>query len=115
MGFLKKILDAVTGGGSGRSRDREGLYIYVKCGRCGTPVRVRVSKYHDLQRDYDTGEMVLRKEIMDDKCFRLMDATVRFDPRYQVIDRKIQGGEFITEDEYRALTTTQEPSDQPPS
>jgi hypothetical protein len=113
MGFFKRIVDAIKGGGSGQSRDREGLYLYVKCGRCGTPVRVRVNRYHDLQRDYDTGEMVLRKEIMDDKCFRLMDAMVRFDARYQVIDREIEGGEFISEEAYRDLTRSDEPSDSP--
>ncbi|MGC9522187.1 MAG: hypothetical protein ACP5HG_09970 [Anaerolineae bacterium] len=107
MGFLKKIVDALFGSAEGEMRDKEGIYLYIKCDRCGAPVQVRVDKRHDLQRDYDSGGYVLRKEIMDGTCFSLMQATVRFDPGYRVVEREIEGGEFITYEEFRALTKPQ--------
>ena len=113
MGFLKKIVDAIFGSSEGEVRDSEGIYFYVKCARCGTPIRVRADKRHDLQRDYDTGEYVLRKEIMDGTCFSLMQATIRFDPAYRIVDREIEGGEFITWEEYKKLTTPEEETTEP--
>lgn len=116
MGFLKKIRDALFGSPSGGEvRDPEGIYLYVKCSRCGAPIRVRADKRHDLQRDYDTNEYVLRKEMMDGTCFNLINATVRFDPTYRIIDREIEGGEFITWEEYNALVTARaKPSEETP-
>ncbi len=112
MGFLKRIARALFGSSEGEFRDREGIYLYVKCGRCGAPVQVRADKRHDLQRDYDSGGYVLRKEIMDGTCFSLMQATVRFDAAYRIIDREIEGGEFISYEEYKALTKpTPEPEE----
>jgi hypothetical protein len=112
MGILKKIRGALFGSPGGEIRDPAGIFLYVKCARCGAPVRVRADKYHDLQRDYDTGEFVLNKEIMDGSCFALMQATIRYDAGYRVIEQGITGGEFITWDQYVVLTTpAEEPDD----
>ena len=104
MGFLKKIAQAIFGSSEGEVRDPDGIYLYVKCDRCGAPVRIRADKRHDLQRDFDTNELVLRKEIMDGSCFSLIHATVRFSPGYRILDQEIEGGEFISWEEYQALT-----------
>ena len=106
MGFLKKIMDSVFGSAESEVKDPDGIYLYVKCSRCGAPVRVRADKRHDLQRDYDTGDYILQKEIMDGSCFSLMQATVRFNPAYRVIDREIEGGEFIDREEYQELNAS---------
>jgi len=105
MAFLRKIIETVFGSGGGEVRDPDGIYLYIKCGRCGAPVRIRADKRHDLQRDYDTGELVLRKEVMDGSCFKMIHTTTRFDARYKIIDQKIDGGEFISWEEYKQLTT----------
>jgi len=105
MGFLKKIIDSVFGSGGGEIRDPDGIYLYIKCDRCGAPVRVRADRRHDLQRDYDSGELILRKEVMDGACFSLIQTTTRFDAGYRVIDQQIDGGEFISWEEYQKLTT----------
>lgn len=104
MGFLKKLFEGIFGG-EGQIRDRDGIYIYVQCDKCGAPVRVRADKHHDLQRDLEHGGYVLRKEIMDGTCFQLMYATLHFDAAYNVVDREIEGGEFITHEEYQEMTT----------
>ena len=98
---FEAIRNWLTGSGQ---RDRTGIYFYVKCGTCGTPLEVRVDRTLDLQRDFEQGGYVLHKEVMDGTCFRLFHFTVRFDGRYNVVERQIEGGEFITEDEYHALT-----------
>ncbi len=107
MGFFKKIRDAIFGTPNVNvtgAKDPEGIYLYVKCNRCGAPIRVRADKRHDLQRDFDEGGYVLRKEIMDGTCFSLIHATVRLDPAYRIVDQEIEGGEFITQEEYLELT-----------
>ena len=104
---LDKIRQIFSGGSekdsSGRPRDPEGLYFHVKCGKCGAPVRVRGDKRHDLQRDYDRGGYTLNKDVLDNKCYNLFHFTVHLDESYNVVEREIQGGEFITEEEYEAL------------
>jgi hypothetical protein len=108
MGFLKKIMGRLFGSSEGEVRDSQGIYLYVKCSRCGAPLKIRADRTHDLQRDYDTGEYILQKEMMDGSCFSLMQATVRFDPAYRVVDRQIEGGEFIDWEEYQKLTAPKE-------
>jgi hypothetical protein len=108
MEFLKKIAGAIFGSTDSEVHDPDGIYLYVKCDRCGAPVRIRVDKRHDLQRDYDTNQLVLRKEIMDGTCFSLMQATVHFSNAYQITDQELEGGEFISWEEYRDLTTPTE-------
>jgi len=105
MGFLKKIIDALFSSGGGEIRDPDGIYLYIKCGRCGAPVRVRADKRHDLHRDYDSGGLILRKEVMDGTCFSLIQTTTRFDAGFKIIDQQIDGGEFISWEEYKKLTT----------
>ncbi len=104
MEFLKKIGEFIFGSSSGELRDPDGIYLYIKCDKCGAPVRIRADKRHDLQRDFDTGNYVLRKEIMDGSCFSLMYATVHFNAHYQITSQEVEGGEFITWEAYKALT-----------
>ncbi len=97
MGFLKKLL-----GEKKQTGDPDGIYFFLQCGHCGEKLRVRADKRHDLQRDYDSGRLTWRKEIMDARCFRIMYATVVFDASYRVQTQEVEGqGRFISEEEYR--------------
>ncbi len=102
MNFLKKLWTAVLGSAD-EEQDAHGMYLYVKCGRCGTPLQIRVDKRHDFQPNFSTGGYVLHKDIMDSTCFQLMHATVHFDARYHILTQELTGGEFITEEAYHAL------------
>ncbi len=84
--------------------DPDGIYFYVRCGRCGQALRVRASRRFDLMSDFEQGGYVLHKEMMDGTCFSLMYATVRFDENYRILSREIEGGEFITEEEFQKAT-----------
>lgn len=89
----------------GETGDR-GLYLYVRCGRCGAPVRVRIDPANDLAAEYGADAITgyrLVKEIMDDRCFRLMRAELTFDRGRRELERTISGGEFITAAEYERL------------
>ena len=110
MSFLKNLISKLFGSSGGEIKDRDGLYFYIRCDKCGTPVRLRVHKFNDFQRDYDTGELFLRKEVMDGGCFSLMYATIRLNGAYKVIEQDVEGGEFISWEEYKALTQQQDSS-----
>ena len=49
----------------------------------------------------------LIKEIMDSRCFRLMRAEIEYDARRREIRRAIEGGAFITRDEYEQRRSAQ--------
>ena len=96
MKLLKRLRGLV--GGEGRPRDPDGIYFYVRCGRCGQKLKVRADRRFDLVRDLDEGGYVLHKEMMDGTCFSLMYATVRFDDDKRIISQEVEGGEFISEE-----------------
>ncbi len=79
----------------------DAVHIYVECGRCKSKVHVRLDKRHDLSQGEGGGYFV-RKEIMDSKCFRLMTAEVTFDTSYRIQAQDLQGGRFISKDEFEA-------------
>lgn len=102
MGFFKRLF----GGGGEQTAQDKALHLYIKCQRCGAPVHVRVNLERDLAADYgDTAAegYEYNKEVMDDRCFRLMRAHLQFDSRRKELSRQIEGGTFISQEEYEAL------------
>lgn len=79
------------------------MWLYVKCKRCGTPLAVRVDLRNELSADYEGGGYVLYKEMMDSQCFSLMRAEIRFDAKRNIIEQKIDKGEFITKELYDTI------------
>lgn len=102
MNFLRRLF----GGGDKYPADNA-LHLYVRCSRCGTPVHVRIDTRNDLMAEYGDDLVEgyrLIKEIMDAKCFRLMRAEISFDQNRRELQRSIEGGEFITREEYERLS-----------
>lgn len=100
MNFLRRLF-----GGNDNNREYDGaIHLYVECGRCHAVVHVRVDPPNDLMPEYSDGDDLtgyrLIKEIMDSRCFRLMRAEIEYDVRRREINRTIEGGAFITRDEY---------------
>jgi hypothetical protein len=90
------------------------LWIYVACSRCGEAIRVRADRRYDLVSEMrDPGEVgpayTLHKDIVGTHCFQRITVDVEFDHRLQVIERRISGGRWLTEEEYRAATTAAPP------
>lgn len=103
-GLLDKLRTLIFGSADSQPRDPDGIYFYVKCDKCGAPVRIRVDKVHDLHRDYERGGYTLRKEIMDGTCFSLIYATLHFNDAFRIVEQEIEGGAFITWEEYQVMT-----------
>jgi hypothetical protein len=63
---------------------------------------------NDLTVEYGDDDTIagyrLRKEMMDGRCFRLIYTDLRFDRNRREVSRAIEGGEFISVDEYQRLT-----------
>ncbi|MFZ2657944.1 MAG: hypothetical protein WAX69_23635 [Victivallales bacterium] len=91
--ILKKIADFL-GGPSG---PRSGFIEYrIKCGKCGEIVTIKVFPDRDLNPTYedDGPAYVLKKEVMDSKCFRMIQIEISFDASRREIGREITGGTF---------------------
>lgn len=101
MGFLRRLF-----GGGEQPAEAHALHLYIKCNRCGSPVHVRIDLRNDLAADYgdsDAEGYELHKEVMDDRCFRLMRVDMEFDRRRNETRRQIEGGTFISEAEWETL------------
>lgn len=97
MGFLKRLFGAAT-----PPADRA-LHLYIRCKRCSAPVHVRIDTNNDLSGADEGDGYFVGKEVMDDRCFRLMRAELEFDSNRKETARRIEGGEFISADEYESL------------
>ncbi|MEZ4516053.1 MAG: hypothetical protein R3C44_04165 [Chloroflexota bacterium] len=105
MGFLKTLF-----GGKDQSPkkyvDKQGVYFYVQCDNCGTPVRIRADKTYDLANEGDG--YVWHKTIVDNRCFRQMPTVVHLNNQYEMVAHEITGGHYISEEEYNGLLAEQE-------
>ena len=99
MGILARLF-----GGTARKDPDDAVHIYVECDRCKSKVHVRLDKRHDLSQGEGGGYFV-RKEIMDSKCFRLMTAEVTFDGTYRIQAQDVQGGRFISKEEFEVTAS----------
>lgn len=97
MGFLRRLFG---GGEKAQGGDPQGLYFYVECDNCGARVRLRADKQYDLNRT-DEG-FVWHKTIVDSTCFRQIPTVVQLDSDYNVVSTEIEGGHYITQEEYEA-------------
>jgi hypothetical protein len=102
MDFIRNLFGGSKGSTTqaSDSSDKDALWFYVECGKCGAPLAIRVDPRYDVSTDYETGSRYLRKEMMDSTCFRLMYMEVKFDGGGKISEQTVQGGKFLTRDEY---------------
>ena len=107
MSLLDKLRKILGGGATPKSSEGDpyGIFFHFRCSRCGSLVRVRVDRRNDLNSEDGPGTYVLRKEIMDNKCFQLIHAEIWLDQNLNVVETDVQGGELITAEEYEAAQT----------
>ena len=107
MNFLRRLF-----GASGAATSDGAFHLYVRCNRCGAPVHVRIDPRNDLLIEYgdedDATGYRLIKEIMDSRCFRLIRAEIEYDRGRHELNRQIEGGTFISKDEYDQLVAQNE-------
>ncbi len=105
MGFLKKLF-----GGEKKNKpyvDKQGIYFYVQVDDKESYVRVRADRQHDLQRM--DGGFVWHKTIVDSKYFRRMNAVVNFDNSYNITHSELDGGRFISKEQYETAVSPPKP------
>lgn len=99
------VLRRLFGGGAAASDGA--IHLYVRCNRCGSPVHARIDPRNDLAIEYgeadETTGYRLIKEMMDARCFRLMRAEIEYDRARRETSRQIEGGTFISKEEYDQL------------
>lgn len=97
MGFLKKLF-----GSQGKSESAQsgldGFFFYVQCDNCGKKVRLRIIKQYELNNTDDG--YVWHKTIIDNRCFREIQAVVHFDRNFNVATAEINGGQPISQEEF---------------
>ncbi len=101
MNLLKRIFSMF----SSTQRVEEGTYwIYARCNRCGEALSSRVNLYNDISLDYEeeTPVYFCRKLLIGEaRCFQPIEVWLRFDQNRRLINSEINGGRFITAEEYR--------------
>lgn len=102
MGWLGNLFGK-SSSSKRRNGDSNALWLYVQCDRCGTPLAVRIDRRNEISPDYESGGMLLRKEMMDNVCFHLMRAEIHFDEGGDAKSQTLDGGKFLTPEEYEAL------------
>ncbi|HLA80442.1 MAG TPA: hypothetical protein VJP78_02260 [Thermoleophilia bacterium] len=110
MGLLDRLTSLFSSRPSREADDA--IHIYVECGRCKSRVHARLDKRHDLSQG-EGGGFFVRKEIMDSKCFRLMAAEIVFDGGYRIQSQNLDGGRFISKEEFEAATASEGAPDRP--
>lgn len=111
MGFLSRLF----GRGGATAESGPILWVYVRCNRCGEPIRIRVNLQTDAQREYDDSgretHSFLRKEILGNRCPALMSVELQLDNGGRVRDQQGEGCTIITREVYEEARAAITPPD----
>lgn len=76
--------------------------LQVRCMRCGEEIQAQVNLHNDLSPSYDDEQTsyYCRKVLIGDQglCFQRIEVELKFDANRKLINRQIQGGQFIDEE-----------------
>jgi len=100
MSFFKKIFASISPSTTSNTRSS---WVYVRCNRCGETIRARINLSNDLSINYDDGgtKYFCRKTIIGEgHCFQRIEIELTYGKNRNVINRAIQGGQYISEKEY---------------
>lgn len=112
MQFFKSLF----GGGGSRgltsqpSGDSDGLYIFVQPKGCEEIVRVRINVRNDPSLTDDGKGYIVHKLARGHKCMQNVDLTLHFDGQRRIIEREIDGGQFVDAAAYDAWVAAQIPT-----
>jgi len=94
---MKNLLKKIAGLVSVTVRPQSDFIEYrIKCGNCGEIINIKVFPDRDLNPTYDDSgpEYILKKEVMDSKCYRMISIEISYDSSRREIRREISGGFF---------------------
>ena len=105
MGFWQKLAALLL---PPRIQDYNVLWLYVRCDRCGEIIRNRVNLTSEASaaayddRGRPTGYLVHKTLIGSRRCYQPIEVTRTLDARRQVVEQAIEGGQFVTAEDYAA-------------
>jgi hypothetical protein len=104
MDLLKRLTAAFN---RPKPSQDSGYWVYIRCERCGEPIQARIDLLNDLSVEYgkqdsDDRYFVRKQVIGSGLCFQPIEIELAFDHQRRLIDRSINGGEFISQEEYQA-------------
>jgi hypothetical protein len=112
MSFLRKLFGSEDSKKK-KSTDPEGFFVYVTCDHCGAKVRLRINRQYDLIPTGDGYDW--HKTIVDSRCFRQIPTVAHSDSRYNLVSADINGGRFISEEEFSAPEVSEPTDDEEPT
>ncbi|MBM7844078.1 hypothetical protein [Herpetosiphon giganteus] len=95
MSFFRKLF----GGGSSQPTSDAGIYLQVRCKRCGSVIRLRIDSRNDLSQRDDDENFFVRKTLVDDRCYSRIELEAVFSPKRQLINCEINGGTLVAGEE----------------
>lgn len=111
MNILKRLANLFS---PSARNDEHAEWIYVRCGRCGEAISTRVDLHNDLSIRYtpalekgveevETTYFCRKTLVGQQRCFQRIEVELTFDRNRQLLERQIDGGEFISEEDYYQL------------
>lgn len=103
MNILRRIQHLFTAAAD----DGSTYWVYVQCDDCGEKLHTRINLYNDLSVRYadtesETTYFCRKTLIGSEQCFRPIEVELIFDEQRKLIDKKIRGGQFLSQDEYQS-------------
>lgn len=104
MNLLGKLIDRIRAAGE---NDSSAYWLFIKCDHCGEKLRTRVDLYNDLSIHYSEtaggNTYFCRKAIIgSERCFFPIEVELTFSQQRSLVNKQIQGGQFISEAEFHA-------------
>lgn len=103
MNFFKQLAGLFSGRSGGSSHRY--LPIYVLSRRCNEPIAGQVDLYNELSRgDEESGHAYYSRKGLHtsgvNRCFDQVEVHLYFDRNKQLVDHEVEGGRWLTVDEY---------------
>lgn len=107
MGLWKKLSSLFAGGG-----EADVLWLYVRCDACGEVIASRINLANDPSPTYEGGDRAfyLHKTLIGSRrqCYRPIEVELTFDANRRLTSQEVQGGTFVTREEFLAQESQQE-------
>ncbi|ABX07305.1 MAG TPA: hypothetical protein DEF47_18925 [Herpetosiphon sp.] len=100
MSFLRKLF-----GSSSQPASDAGIYLQVRCKRCGSLIRVRIDSRNDLSQRDEDDNLFVRKTLVDDRCYSRIELEAVFSPKRQLLNCEINGGTLVAGEENTTTST----------
>ncbi len=83
-------------------RKGDAFVIYSRCGNCGEVFQTRIRRSSEVFQTFgqEPGAYLIDKELIGSKCMNRIRIKIHLSETYRPMDLHIDGGAFLTEDEY---------------